>query len=143
MSAAGWAFATGTTIGFIRNPTDPLQNIGWGIVGAGITNPTSRGIILRVAGVVASDLYIIGSAASSAFAATRTGAAIISAGYVGAGIVAGAFIGAAVGTAISSVVFGEEGKADAIEFYTGQADNWYDYVPHYNAYKIVKHYVTN
>lgn len=143
MSAAGWAFATGTTIGFIRNPTDPLQNVGWGVVGAGITNPTSRGIILRVGGIVASDLYIIGSAASSAFAATRTGAAIISASVTGLAVAAGVVIGASVGTAVSSVVFGEEGKADAIEFYTGQADNWYNYVPHYNAYRIVKHYVTN
>jgi len=141
MSAAGWAFATGTTIGFIRSPTSPIQNIGWGVVGASITNPTSRSLLIKAGVIVASDLYIIGSAASTAFSATRTGAAIISAGSIGLAGAAGVVIGAATGTAISSAVFGAEGKNKAIEFYTGQA-NLIDYVPHYNAYKIVKHYVT-
>ncbi len=140
MSAAGWAFATGTTIGFIRNPLSPGQNIAWGVVGMGITNPTSRGLLIRAGVIVASDLYVVGSAAAGAFAATRTGAAAISAGTIGAAAAAGAVIGAATGTAISSAVWGEEGKTKAIKFYTGQADNWYDYVPHYNAFKIVKHY---
>lgn len=143
MSAAGWAFGTGTAIGFIRSPTTPIQNIGYGILGASITNPTSRSLLLRGGAIVAADLYTIGSAASVAFTATRTGAAIISAGTIGLAGAAGAVIGAATGTAISSAIFGAEGKEKAIKFYTGQADNFYDYIPHYNAYKIVKHYVTN
>ena len=142
MSAAGWAFGTGATIGFIRNPGSPIQNIGWGAVGAAMTNPTSRSLLIKAGVIVASDLYVIGSAASSAFIATRTGTAIASAGSIGLAVAAGAVIGAAAGTAISSAAFGPEGKSKAIQFYTGQADNWYDYVPHYNAYKIVKHYVT-
>ena len=68
------------------------------------------------------------------------------AGVVGTGIMyglavgAGAVIGAAGGTAISSVAFGQEGKQKAIEFYTGQNTSLIDYIPHYNAYKIVSHY---
>jgi hypothetical protein len=140
MSAAGWAFATGTTIGFIRNPTSPIQNIGWGVVGASITNPTSRSLLIKAGLIVASDLYVVGSAASTAFTATRTGGAIISAGSIGLAVAAGGVIGAAGGTAISSALFGSEGKEKAIEFYTGQA-NLIDYVPHYNVYQIIKHYV--
>jgi len=140
MSAAGWAFATGTTIGFIRNPTSPIQNIGWGVVGAAITNPTSRSLLIKAGLIVASDLYVIGSAASTAFTATRTGGAIIAGGSIGLAVAAGAVIGAAGGTAISSALFGDPGKQKAIEFYTGQAD-LIDYVPHYNVYQIIKHYV--
>lgn len=143
MSAAGWAFGTGSTIGFIRSPTTPIQNLGWGVVGAAITNPTSRSLLIKAGVIVATDLYVIGGAAAGAFTATKTGGAVIAAGTTTLAVAAGAVIGAAVGTAISSAVFGDEGRELALDFYTGQADNWYDYVPHYNAYKIVKHYVTD
>jgi len=69
----------------------------------------------------------------AAAAATATYTAAVAAGYV---------IGAATGTAIASTVFGPEGKQKAIDFYTFQNTRAIDYLPHYNAYKIVKHYVT-
>jgi len=62
------------------------------------------------------------------------------AGIYGAAAAVGVGIGVVAGTAISAAAFGPEGKDNAIKFYTGQADNWYDYIPHYNAYKIVSHY---
>jgi hypothetical protein len=78
---------------------------------------------------------------TAAFAVSKTAGLAGSAAGVGVGLGAGAgvVIGAAVGTAISSVAFGEAGKEKAIQFYTGQA-NLIDYIPHYNAYKIVSHY---
>lgn len=57
----------------------------------------------------------------------------------GAAAALGVGVGVVAGTAISRAAFGVEGKDLAIEFYSGQA-NWYDYIPHYNAYKIVRHY---
>ena len=69
-------------------------------------------------------------------AATKVGA---KAGIYGAAFVVGAGIGILAGTAISRAAFGVEGKDKAVQFYTGQA-NLVDYIPHYNAYKIVKHY---
>ena len=68
------------------------------------------------------------------------GAASTAAVYTGA-VAVGAAAGVVVGTAASGAIFGPQGREKAIEFYTGQADNFYDYIPHYNAYKIVKHYV--
>jgi hypothetical protein len=60
--------------------------------------------------------------------------------FLGAG--AGAVIGAGIGTAISSAIWGEQGKQTAIDFYTGQSRaKWYEYIPQYNAGRIVKHYV--
>jgi hypothetical protein len=57
-------------------------------------------------------------------------------------IAAGVLIGGAAGVAISQTIWGNEGRQKAIDFYSGRA-NLIDYVPAYNAYKIVKHYVTN
>lgn len=59
----------------------------------------------------------------------------------GAAVGVGAILGAAAGTAISTTIWGREGNQLANEFYTGEVDNWYDYLPAYNAYKIVSHYV--
>ena len=61
------------------------------------------------------------------------------AGIYGAAAALGVGVGGVAGTAISRAAFGVEGKDAAIQFYSGQA-NWYDYIPHYNAYKIVRHY---
>jgi len=69
-------------------------------------------------------------------AAAKVGA---KAGIYGAAFVVGAGIGILAGTAISRAAFGVEGKDKAIQFYSGQA-NLIDYIPHYNAYKIVSHY---
>ena len=63
------------------------------------------------------------------------------AGIYGAAAAVGVGVGVVAGTAISAAAFGPEGKDAAIKFYTGQA-NLIDYIPHYNAYKIVRHYAT-
>ena len=63
------------------------------------------------------------------------------AGIYGAAAALGVGVGVVAGTAISRAAFGVEGKDAAIQFYSGQA-NWYDYIPHYNAYKIVRHYAS-
>tara|TARA_Y100000361_G_scaffold143657_1_gene150916 strand:- start:229 stop:645 length:417 start_codon:yes stop_codon:yes gene_type:complete len=59
----------------------------------------------------------------------------------GAPIAAGAIIGATAGTAIATTVWGQEGNELAIDFYSGGAE-WYEYLPSYNAGKIVHHYIT-
>jgi|LUMU01.1.fsa_nt_gb hypothetical protein len=61
------------------------------------------------------------------------------AGIYGVAAAVGVGVGVVAGTAISSAVFGPEGKDKAIQFYTGGAD-LIDYIPHYNAYKIMRHY---
>jgi hypothetical protein len=61
------------------------------------------------------------------------------AGIYGLAAAVGVGVGVVAGTAISSAAFGPEGKDRAIKFYSGQA-NLIDYIPHYNAYKIVRHY---
>lgn len=61
------------------------------------------------------------------------------AGIFGAAAAVGLGVGVVAGTALSAAIFGPEGKDAAIKFYTGQT-NFSDYIPHYNAYKIVRHY---
>lgn len=78
---------------------------------------------------------VLGARGLAVLGATTT--AVVYTGAVAVGVAAGVV----VGTAASGAIFGPEGREKAIEFYTGQADNFYDYIPHYNAYKIVKHYV--
>lgn len=63
------------------------------------------------------------------------------AGIYGIAAGVGFGIGVVAGTAISNAAFGPEGKDMAIDFYTGTGTTWYDYIPHYNAAKIVAHYV--
>ena len=63
------------------------------------------------------------------------------AGIYGAAAALGVGVGVVAGTAISRAAFGVEGKDKAISFYSGQA-NLIDYIPHYNAYKIVRHYAS-
>ena len=87
---------------------------------------------------MAKDIVEVSSAAAST---STAGALATIATYTGA-VAAGYVIVAAAGTAISSVAFGSEGKQKAIDFYTFQNTRPIDYLPHYNAYKIVKHYVT-
>ena len=67
------------------------------------------------------------------------GVAAAKAGIYGAAAAVGVGVGIVAGTAISRAAFGVEGKDKAIQFYSGQA-NLIDYIPHYNAYKIVRHY---
>jgi len=62
--------------------------------------------------VVNSGLAVIGSAATAG-GAVVTAAAPVAAGYA---------IGATAGTVIANEVWGEEGAADAIDFYTGQGN---------------------
>jgi len=126
-----WATTGGFVFGTVRNPFDPIQNLGQSVVQASLfATKTGQRLLLgagtRVAGMA-------GSAATATFGSTAVG--------VGLGAVAGGVIGAAAGTAISSIAFGQEGKEMAIDFYTGQSDaKWYEYIPHYNAFKIVTHY---
>ena len=67
------------------------------------------------------------------------GVAAAKAGIYGAAAAVGVGVGIVAGTAISRAAFGVEGKDKAIQFYSGQA-KLIDYIPHYNAYKIVSHY---
>lgn len=121
-----WALAGAFTSQTIAEPTDPIENIATASTQAFfISTPLGRRLVMGAFSWAGSLLW--------------WGAGTTTVG-IGLGAAAGAVTGAAVGTAISSVVWGEEGKQKAIKFYTGQADNWYDYVPHYNAYKIIKHY---
>lgn len=133
MQAFLWATTGGFAARTLDNPLRPIDNISESVFYASLfaTRPGQKLIL----GIGSRLLSAAGTAATATFGSTAVG--------VGAGAAAGAVIGAATGTAISSVAFGPEGKQKAIEFYTGQADNFYDYIPHYNAYKIVKHYVTN
>jgi hypothetical protein len=62
-------------------------------------------------------------------------------GKASAPVAVGLAVGAVGGVALSTAIFGAEGNRLSREFYSGQA-NLIDYVPAYNAYKIVKHYVT-
>lgn len=63
------------------------------------------------------------------------------AGIYGAAAAVGVGAGVVAGTALSAAIFGPEGKDDAIDFYSGKARP-IEYIPHYNAYKIVRHYAT-
>ena len=124
-----WATGGGFLARTLDDPFRPVSNLaksaGWASVFA---TKTGQRVII---GSLARTAGIAGSAAGAAFGSTAVG--------VGLGAGAGVVIGAAAGTAISSVAFGPAGKQKAIEFYTGQA-NLIDYIPHYNAYKIVRHY---
>ena len=127
-----WATGGGFVARTLDNPLRPIDNALESIGYAGLfaTRP-GQAIVLGVGSRV---LGLGGSAATAVFGSTAVGVTLGAAG--------GVVIGAAVGTAISSVAFGPEGKQKAIDFYTGQNTRLIDYVPHYNAYKIVKHYVT-
>ena len=127
-----WATAGGFVARTLDNPLRPIDNALESIGYAGLfaTRP-GQAIVLGVGSRV---LGLGGSAATAVFGSTAVGVTLGAAG--------GVVIGAAVGTSISSVAFGPEGKQKAIDFYTGQNTRLIDYVPHYNAYKIVKHYVT-
>lgn len=133
MQAFLWATTGGFAARTIDNPLRPIDNLVES-VGYASLFATRAGQRL-ILGASSRILALGGSAATTVFGSTAVG--------VGLGAAAGAVIGAAAGTAISSAIFGQKGKQKAIEFYTGQADNFYDYIPHYNAYKIVKHYVTD
>ena len=79
--------------------------------------------------------------AGSMFLASKTGGTLSAVGTYALAAGAGVVIGAATGTAISSALFGPEGKQTAIEFYTFRAGaKWYDYIPHYSYGRIVTHY---
>tara|TARA_Y100001963_G_scaffold61910_1_gene86435 strand:+ start:138 stop:596 length:459 start_codon:yes stop_codon:yes gene_type:complete len=109
----------------------------------GIQTPIGRSILLNIGGaawiVVQDSASVIMTAASTRTALGIRAVATTAATYTFA-VAAGAIIGAAVGTAVASSIWGTEGKEKAIQFYTGQNTTLLDYVPHYNAYKIIKHY---
>lgn len=126
-----WATGGGFLARTLDEPLRPVSNLaksaGWASVFA---TKTGQRLIL---GTAARTAGIAGSAAGVTFGSTAVGV------LLGAG--AGAVGGAAIGTAISSALFGEQGKQTAINFYTGVDTNWYDYIPHYSAYRIVRHKV--
>ena len=126
-----WATGGGFLARTFDDPFRPGSNLaksaGWAAVFA--TKPGQRLIL----GTAARTAGIAGSAAAATFGSTAVGVVL------GAG--AGAVGGAAIGTAISATIWGEQGKQTAIDFYTGVDTNWYDYIPHYSAYRIVKHKV--
>jgi hypothetical protein len=124
-----WAFAGALTSQSVAEPFDVVENVTTAAAQAFlISTPLGRRIVMASAGYAGS---LLGYAAGTTAVGVTAGAA------------AGLVIGAAVGTAVSSVAFGPEGKQLAIDFYTGQNTRPIDYLPHYNAYKIVKHYATS
>ena len=126
-----WATAGGFVARTLDNPLRPVNNLIESGAYAGLF-ATRAGQAL-VLGVGSRVLGLSGSAATAVAGSTAVGVTL--------GAAAGYVIGAGVGTAISSKAFGSSGKEKAIDFYTFQNTNPIDYLPHYNAYKIVKHYV--
>lgn len=127
-----WATGGGFLARTIDDPFSPVSNLAESAAWAAVfATKTGQGLLwgtaVRTAGIASTGLGAISGA-------TVTGV------ILGAG--AGAVGGAAIGTAISTALFGQEGKQTAIEFYTGQSGaKWYEYIPHYNYGRIVKHWV--
>lgn len=94
-----------------------------------IATPTAQ----LLAGVSRIAIGARGVAAVSAGATTA-----VYTGAVGVGVAAGVV----VGTTVSGVIFGQEGRQKALDFYTGKNTTLKDYIPAYNIYKIAKHYAT-
>ena len=92
----------------------------------------------RYKAIIARPTLAYGARVGSIVLGAR-GVAAAKAGIYGAAAAVGVGVGIVAGTAISRAAFGVEGKDKAIQFYSGQA-NLIDYIPHYNAYKIVRHY---
>ena len=96
----------------------------------------------RYNAIIARPTLAYGARVGSIVLGTRGIAAVRTiglAGAIGAAAVVGVGAGVVVGTALSRSLFGVEGKDKAIQFYSGQA-NLIDYLPQYNAYKILRHY---
>jgi len=126
-----WATAGGFVARTVQDPLSPINNLIESGAYAGLfATKIGQGILL---GAGSRLIGVTGSAATAVFGSTAVGVTL--------GAAAGYVIGASVGTAISSKAFGSSGKEKALDFYTFQNTNPIDYVPHYNAYKIVKHYV--
>ena len=125
-----WATGGGFLDRTFDDPFRPGSNLAKSAAWASLfaTKPGQRLIL----GTAARTAGIAGSAAAATFGSTAVGVVL------GAG--AGAVGGAAIGTAISAGIWGEQGKQTAIDFYTGVDTNWYDYIPQYSAYRIVRHY---
>ena len=127
-----WAWTGGFLARTADSPTRPIMNAAESALYA--TLFATRTGQLLMAGVGGALLR-----GASATAGAVAGSSVVGV-TLGAG--AGAVTGAAIGTGISSIAFGPEGKQKAIDFYTGQSGaSWYEYIPHYNAGRIVKHYV--
>ena len=127
-----WATSGGFVARTLDDPLSPGSNLTKSAFWASLfaTKPGQR--VIRGIGV--RSISAGGRLLAGIFGTTAAGVVL------GAG--AGAVIGAALGTAISSVAFGEQGKEKAIDFYTGQSGaKWYEYIPHYNYGRIVRHYV--
>jgi hypothetical protein len=116
------------------------------IVARAANTPPGRAAItqsLIFTGTAIQETGMVAIKTASLIGGTKTASVIGRAGTFALAAGAGAVIGAATGTAISSVAFGQEGKQMAIQFYTGQSGaKWYEYIPHYNYGRIVKHYIT-
>ncbi len=91
--------------------------------------PIKRGKMLYRA----SNFIRIGTASSS----LGLGQITLGAAKFGGAAAAGYAIGAVTGTAISGAIWGKQGARDAIDFYTFNVDP-IDYIPHVNAYRILK-----
>jgi len=128
-----WAFVGGFAARTIDEPFRPIPNALESALFASIF-ATKTGQLM-VGAAVGTAVRAASAGATAVASATVTGVVL--------GAAAGAVIGAAVGTATSSIIFGEAGKQKAIDFYTGQSGaKWYEYIPHYNGYRIVRHYAT-
>jgi hypothetical protein len=126
-TAVRWAFVGGL-VGRAVPPITPSKTADAAIFAGVFATKTGQRMMwwmgVRTVGAA-------GTVVGAAFGSTVVGVAL------GAG--AGVVIGAATGTAISSAIWGEKGKQTAIDFYTGVNTSWYDYIPQYSAYRIVRH----
>ena len=127
-----WATSGGFVARTLDDPLSPASNLSKSAFWASLFATKTGQTVVRGIGV--KSLSALGTLLSGTFGTTASGVVL------GAG--AGAVTGAALGTAISSAAFGEQGKQMAIDFYTGQSGaKWYEYIPHYNYGRIVRHYV--
>ena len=140
------SFGVGTAVGFWYEKDLDRAATRSGIItgiSAGLQTPTGKRTAVSVgtAGAVFAKDIVLTTYYTAGFALSTATAGVVRTGITyGLAVGAGAVIGAAAGTAISSVAFGQAGKQKAIDFYTGQNTSLIDYIPHYNAYKIVRHY---
>ncbi len=93
----------------------------------------------RYNAIIARPTLAYGARVGSIVLGTR-GVAAARFGIYGAAAALGVGVGVVAGTAISRAAFGPEGGQAAVDFYTGYNTSLIDYIPHYNAYKIVSHY---
>ena len=127
-----WATSGGFVARTLDDPLSPGSNLAKSAFYASLFATKTGQTVVK--GIAVRSLSALGTVLGGTFGTTASGV------LLGAG--AGAVTGAAIGTAISSAAFGQQGKQMAIDFYTGQSGaKWYEYIPHYNYGRIVRHYV--